>query len=480
MRKPAQLIGVALLGASLAACARYQSEPLSASANAAALEARSLDGNARLESFIRATLPGKVAGPIRWNLGSLTLAALYFHPDLDIARSKLATARAVVATARQRPNPTLNFGPLYNLSVPNPTPWTVGGVVGFVIETAGKREKRTAQAEALAEAARWDLATAGWQVRGRVRNALLALWSAERRLQLARQREQREAELVALLEQRLAAGQASALDLARERISRAQMDLAIRDLGRAQAEAQVQLASAIGVPARALDGITITFAEFDAAPSPPPALAALRRRALTGRSDVEASLAEYRAADAALRLQIANQYPNLAIGPAYNWGAIDTTRISNQVGLPLNFELPLFHQNQGPIAEAAARRRQAAAGFSAVQAQVIGQVDAAVAAWRAAARTLATADALQGDAERRAARVRESFRAGAVDRPTLVTAELERAVATASRFDAMAAERQALGRLEDALQQPLFGAALRPAVTEETPREPVAVGAGRE
>lgn len=478
MRRPAQLIGVALLAASVVGCAHYEPAPLSASANASALEARTLAANARLENFIRASLPGQEIGPIRWNLGSLTLAALYFHPDLDIARSKLAAARAAVATARQRPNPTLNFSPLYNLNLPSPTPWTIGGVVSFVVETFGKREQRTAQAAALAEAARWDLATAGWQVRARVRTALLALWAADHRLQLAGQRAQRETELVALLEQRLAAGQASALDLARERIGRAQIELAIRDLQRAQSEARVQLATAVGVPVRALEGISVSSAELDAAPSPPPGLAALRRRALAGRSDIEASLAEYRAADAALRLQIANQYPNLAIGPEYNWGQIDTTRISNQVGVPLNLELPLFHRNQGLIAEAAARRRQAAAGFTALQAQIIGQVDAAVAAWRAAARTLSTADALQADAERRAARVRDSFRAGAVDRPTLVTAELERAVAAASRFDALAAERQALGGLEDALQQPLFGLVLRPAVAEQAPSEPA--GAVRE
>ena len=480
MRIPPELMAVALVGAIAAGCARYQPEPLSAAANAAALESRDLAGNTRLEHFIRASLPGQAVGPVHWDLDSLTLAALYFHPDLDIARSKLAAARAAVATARQRPNPTLNFSPLYNLNVPTPTPWTVGGVVSFVVETFGKREKRTAQAEALAEAASWDLATAGWQVRGRVRGALLALWAAEHRLQFARQRARLETELVALLEQRVAAGQASALDLARERINRAQMDLAIRDLERARSETRVQLATAVGVPVRALDGVALSFAELDSAPSPPAGLAALRRRALVGRTDIAASLAEYRAADMALKLQIANQYPNLAIGPAYNWGAIETTRISNQVGAPLNVELPLFHQNQGLIAEAAARRRQAAASFTALQAQILGQVDAALAGWRGAARTLATADALQADADRRAGRVRESFRAGAVDRPTLVTAELERAVAAASRVDAQVAERQAIGTLEDALQQPLFGPAAWPAVAEDTPRATALAGTDRE
>lgn len=463
-------LAVVVVGLLLAGCAQYHAEPLSASANAAALESRTL-GDPRLADFVRASLPGQDGRAIRWNLASLTLAALYFHPDLDIARSKLAAARAAVTTARQIPNPTVTLSGLYNLNEPNPTPWTVGGVVNFVVETFGKRGKRTGQARALAESASWDLATAGWQVRGRVRTALLSLWASEHRMGLARRRLQLETQLVSLLEQRFAAGQASALDVARERINRAQMELGIRDLERAQADARVQLATAIGVPERALDGIAISLAEFD---NPPPLAAAsaaeLRRRALVSRTDIEGSLAEYKAADWALRLQIANQYPNLSIGPEYNWGAIETNQISNQVGAPLGFELPVFHHNQGPIAEAAARRKQAAATFTALQAQVIGQVEAAASAYRSASRTLATANALAADAQRRMRQVEESFRSGAVDRPTLVTAELELAAAENSRFDAQLGERQAVGALEDALQQPFYDPGLWPVAPESNPR----------
>lgn len=476
MNRPADLVIVALAFPLLAGCARYVAEPLSASANAAALEARTLD-DPRLHEFISASLPMPEARPIRWDLATLTLAAVYFYPDLDIGRSKLAAARAAVVTARQRPNPTVSISPLYNLNIPQPTPWTVGGVISFVVETFGKRQKRAEQASALAESARWDLATAGWQVRGRVRTALVNLWAAERRLDIARRRLQLEAQLVALLEQRFAAGQASALDLTRERVNRSQMELAIRDLERARADARVQLATAIGVPARALDGIPISLADFDAGPplTTGASAAALRRRALTGRTDVEASLAEFKAADRALRLQIANQYPNLSIGPEYNWGAIQERRISNQVGLPLSFELPVFNHNEGPIAEAAARRRQAAASFTGLQAQIIGQVDEAAAALRSVSRTLATADALVADAARRQRQLTESFRAGAVDRPTLVTADIERATAESSRFDALLAQRQAIGALEDAVQQPFFAPKLWPVVPESNPRTPASV-----
>jgi cobalt-zinc-cadmium efflux system outer membrane protein len=227
------------------------------------------------------------------------------------------------------------------------------------------------------------------------------------------------------------------------------------------------------VPVRALDGLAISLAEFDSSASPAVIGASaneLRRHALIGRTDIEASLAEYKAAESALRLQIANQYPNLSIGPAYNWGAIDTSRISNQVGAPIGFELPVFNHNEGPIAEAVARRRVAAANFTALQAQIIGQADGAAAAYRAASRTLATANALAADAQRRMQQVEKSFRSGAVDRPTLVTAQLELATAEGSRFDARLAERQAIGALEDALQQPFFDPGIWPVVPENTPR----------
>jgi hypothetical protein len=52
--------------------------------------------------------------------------------------------------------------------------------------------------------------------------------------------------------------------------------------------------------------------------------------------------------------------------------------------------------------------------------------------------------------------IASQFRVGQVDRVTLVTAELEAAATGLSRFDAVVRQRQAIGALEDALQQPLF------------------------
>ncbi|HEX6839886.1 MAG TPA: hypothetical protein VF113_00085, partial [Stellaceae bacterium] len=157
--------GVALLAlAAVQSCARYQPEPLSSEVAYAALDSRTLD-DPQLQRLIVDLLPGRAASE-PWDLSSLTLAALYYHPTIAVARAKLATAEARVMTAAQSPNPTLNLTPTYHLTVTHPSPWTVGGAVDIVLETFGRRRHRTDEAMDLAEAAKQDLAGVAWGVRG--------------------------------------------------------------------------------------------------------------------------------------------------------------------------------------------------------------------------------------------------------------------------------------------------------------------------
>ena len=465
---------VACLSVLMAGCSHYQPEAISAAGNATALENRTL-ADPRLRSFVLASIsPAMETAPkIPWNLATLTLAAVYYHPDLDVAHARLAAAQAGVIMAGQQPNPTLNFTALFGTSAvagaitPGAAPVTIGPVINFVIETFGKREYRTAQAQHLADAARWYLATAGWQVRARVRTALLNLWAAQHRITVAGQRLALQQQLVELLEHRLAAGEVSSLDVSRERINRAQMTLALRDFEGAAAAARAELATAIGVPGRALAGVDLALDAFER-PHPPGedvATGVLRRQALTGRTDVQANLADYAAAQSVLQLEIANQYPNLTLGPGYNYDfGVNKFILSSTV------DLPIFNQNQGQIAQAVAKREQAAATFTALQAQIIGAIDQAAAAYRATMLSLASADALLADEQRRERRIAATFRAGEVNRPTLVTAELEQATIALSRLDAVVRQRQALGALEDALQQPLFDPGGWPSVPEQSPR----------
>lgn len=439
---------IAFAAALLAGCATVRPEPISPAQNATAIEARSLS-DVRLDEFLHSAA-ANTAGARVWDLETLTLTAVYFHPDLQVAYARLAIARAALVTARQRPNPTLGLSALYD----SPPPLTIGFAIDFLLETFGKRGARTDQARALADAARHDVATVAWSVRGGVRNTLLDLWAAQRRAEFGRSRLQIETQLVGLLERRLALGEADALYVARERINRDQFAIAVRDAESASATARARLATAIGVPARALDGVVIDLTALDATPHLDPHIgeSELRGRALTGRTDVQASLARYVAAQSALRLALAGRYPNIAVSPGYTYD-----QGVHKIGLnALTLELPIFNHNEGPIAEAVARRQEAAASFTALQAQIIGAIDTAAVAYRTAGQAVATTTMLLDAQQTRQARTATLFAAGEIDRPTLLTGSLEVGAIELSTVDSALVQRQALGAIEDALQQPLF------------------------
>lgn len=441
-------------------CASYQPKPLSPAENARSLDSRSLD-DPRLRQFVTAALGSddKPAASSGWRLTTLTLAALYYHPEIEVAQAKLSAAQAAVITAHEIPNPVLNLTNILGEAavagaIPaGAAPVTIGPLIDLVLETAGKRKSRTEHAQHLADAARWDLATAEWQVRGNVRNALLDLWATQQRLALTRQRLGLQDQLVGLLEHRLTQGAASALDVARERIRRAQIALGLADLDRTAAEARVKLATAIGVPVRALDGVNLDLTTFDHASATHVEIdaAGWRRAALTERSDVQAGLAAYQASEAGLQVAVANQYPNVTFSPGYQYDLGVDRYVLN-----LGMTLPIFHQNQGPIAEALARRQEAAAAFTALQARIIGAIDATEAAYATATESVAAGGTILADERRRAQQEETAFRAGQADRPTLLAARLEAAAIALARFDAVAQQLQALGALEDALQRPLY------------------------
>jgi outer membrane protein TolC len=449
-----------------AACARYRPAPISPEASAAALESRSL-ADPRLAAFIAAagaTPPGP-----DWDLGRLTLAALYFHPELDIARSELALAEADRRIAGAVPNPTVSFEELsYDASQASPSPFVVAPVVNFLIETFGKRAHRMAQAAALEDAAREDVATAAWTVRGGVRDALLMLWGTRMKQPLLQQALDDRDQLVSLLARRLALGAASAPDLALATIARDQAAADLRAAQAGSAMARARLAAAIGLPAQALDGVSLDLDPI-ASPDPPrPADAAtLRRAALTSRDDVKAALDQYRAAEAGLALAVADQYPNITLTPGYIFD-----QGQNKYMLFPSAELPVFDQNQGPIAAARARRALAASRFIAVQQQILGAIDTATASYATATRTVLEAESLAAARRDQLRRTRDLFRLDQVDRPALIEAQLAGLDADRARADALIAQRQALGALEDALHHRFFAAASKlPDAATAPPRD---------
>ncbi|HWA87501.1 MAG TPA: TolC family protein, partial [Opitutus sp.] len=126
----------------------------------------------------------------------------------------------------------------------------------------------------------------------------------------------------------------------------------------------------------------------------------------------------------------------------------------NKWTLGLTLELPLFNQNQGPIAEAVARRREAAAQFLAAQAQAIAEIDAAATAQAAAATQLGYLRRAQHELDAQQAGAESRQRAGAGDAYEVASADIAAAAGRTALLDAESQAALASGQLEDALQIP--------------------------
>ena len=446
----------ALLAGALAmtsACRHFEPAPLDPAASAAALESRSL-ADPGLHALLEKVLPGGTpAWPLaKWDLTTLTLAALYFHPSLDVARSHWKVAEAGVLTAGARPNPILSVTPQFvSNAAAGATPWDITSVLDWPIETAGKRARRIEGAEQLAAAARLGIETAAWQVRSDLRQRLLDLAAARLRAELLGRELAAQREVVALLEQRVRAGALSSTEMAPARVAELQSAADLAAAERQQREAQLNVAEAIGVTAAALEGIEIDFPLDAPAGGAEPAPDELRRQALQGRPDLLGALAEYEASQAALRLQIARQYPDLHVGPGYEYDQ----GLNKWSVIGFAIELPVLDRNEGPIAEAEARRSEAAARFLALQAAVIAQLDRALADRASAREELERSESVLATERERARAATRALEAGAADRLALQTAEAELARAERTHVDAQVRLQQALGDLEAAVQQPL-------------------------
>ena len=435
----------------LGGCTTYQARPLDPQEFMESFGARTLD-DAGLRTFIAGNRLTGLPAP-EWNLSQLTLAALYFSPELDVARARWRTSRAAVLTAAQIPNPSLKFSVGRATNPPTgESPRTVDVGIDFPIETGRKRRYRTARAEFLSEAARLDVRNVAWQARSRVRSRLLDWYAAGARAAVLENDVEVRQSIAAMLGKRLALGAASSTEENQARIAFTQGRVDLASARRQIDEAKSRLAAAIGLPAIALETIRVRFDEFDR-DRPTLDAGTIRRDAVLNRADLLAALAEYAAGESALRTEIAKQYPDLQLGPAYTF---DMGINKFALGVS-NLALPIFNRNEGPIAEARAHRAELAAKFEALQAKVIGEVDQALQADDSARRQLALADSLLEAERSQFERVKHSFAADEVDRLALALAAHALHAAELAQRDASTKAREAIGKLEDAAQRPIVG-----------------------
>lgn len=435
-----------------AGCVTYHPQPISPEKTTDAFNSRSL-ANPDLHAYLETNHITGNWPRHEWDLNALILVAFYYQPAFAEARAQWAAVQAGIITAGARPNPSVSVTPGYDSQIPDtPTPWIIPVTFDIPIETAGKRGRRIAQAKQQAEAARWDFISAAWQTRSHVRAALLVLYSAKENETLLARQQMAQSNTVRLLQGQLAGGAVSGYEVTQARVTLETTQLSLQDAMGQLGQARAQLAAALGLPLSALDGVQFSFAALQEFPGDQ-AKPDVRQQALFNRADVRGALADYAASQSALQLEIANQYPDIHLGPGYAYNSGNAG--DNQWQLGLTVTLPILDQNQGPIAEAKAKRALAAAHFLSVQAAAISEIDGALVGYDAALKESATAKSLLDDLKKQLDSVHAQARLGEVDSLALADAESAYCTGALNQLNTLIKAQQALGALEDVMQSPL-------------------------
>jgi cobalt-zinc-cadmium efflux system outer membrane protein len=385
--------------------------------------------------------------PIRvWGENELTLSALFFHPNLNVARAKWRAAQATQITAAQRPELGIKANAENHNQASDKSPWTYSLGIDIPIVTAGKREAKIAQAASLSEAARIEIAQAAWLVHSRIAKSLLAYQYALAQSAILKNEVTLRTAIADMLVKRLEAGMASNIEVSNARIALQKAEQAyIAESGRIDA-LSAALASDAGLSLSAFKPLIIKAFE----PTEPASIDNLQYEALLNRLDIRASLARYEAAEAKLRLEIAKQYPDITLSPAKTLDQGD-----NIWSLGFSSLLTLINKNRGLIAEATSLREVQIAEFEALQAKVIADLNQAKASYQAAIEANKKAQTLLANQQKRAQQTERQFNAGFADRLALNTTQLENIIATQNVLNTAFQTQVTKLNLEDVLQRPI-------------------------
>jgi outer membrane protein TolC len=448
----------------------YQPKPLQPEKLASNYLAHDPNSPAFREFLITSGYPEAQIPIQHWGLRELTLSALYFHPQLNVARAQWRAAVAGEISAGQRPIPGIS-GDLEKHSNTDGgvSPWTYGLSIDIPVETAGKRQARIDRAVNLSEAARIDIAQTAWQVRSRLFNSLIDYQNSAALTEILQKEVDLRGEIVAMLQARLDAGMISSIELSNARLLLLKAQQALSTEQNNLPALKVALASNAGLSLETFNQLTLDSIAindhalvFDAQTN-----ADMQQTALLNRLDIRGALARYAAAEAKLRLEISKQYPDITLSPGYSYDQGD-----NIWSLGLNTLLTFINKNKGLIEESRALREVEAAQFEALQANVLTNLAQAKAFYQAAYTTLNQAEKLQKDSEARTTQIQKQFDSGYADRLEFATSKLENLLATQNIINVEYTSLRATAVLEDVLQKPISDTSTVPDNIETLTQKP--------
>ncbi|SAK64086.1 RND efflux system outer membrane lipoprotein [Caballeronia arationis] len=415
------------------------------------------------------------ATPMWWNrfhsdaLDRLVDEALQQSPTLAQARAKLIEARenynaqagatafpsvdATISGTRQQVN-LASFG-IPNVSSPGPFSLFDASVsVSYTFDIFGGNRRALEATMAQVDYERFELEAARLSIAGNVVASAVRRASLQEQISLTRRLTDAQAQQLAIVDARHAAGGVSQLDVRSQRTLLAQTRASLPPLETQLAQADHQLAILLGRPPSKANFDALTLDSLQLPADVPLTLPSTLARE---RPDIRASEALLHQASANIGVATANLYPQFSLSAgigSQRTNIQDVVSGLNVWNIGLNLAQPLFHGG-----ELRAKKRSAQAAYDAALAayqqtvlQALQQVADTLTALQNDARELQSREDAAREAQASFDIAHAQYEAGGVsqfsvldaERQTLQTA-LDRTRAQADRFADTAALFQSLG-----------------------------------
>lgn len=451
----------------LTACSAtpYTPKPLDPYASIKNLDAQASE-SAGFNAFLLQNGYQETELPLKnWDLHSLSLSAIYHHPQLKLVEARRILASIAVSTAGLRQISTIN-GHLSRSNQANNDirAWSYGLGFDIPIETSGKRRFRIEEAQHLANVARLDVAETAWQLRSQIAQNLLQYQEKIHLIRLLEDEHKLYQSIVNMLEKKLNQGLASQTELGAYRILLQKNQFFIRNTLAQSEEIQTKLAANSGLSLAQFKKLKLTSLDLKTALDQQTHLLeqaqsndTLQQSALLNRIDIRRALAKYAAAEAKIQLEIAKQIPDFSISPGFFYEYGDKIWSLGIVSL-----LNLVNKNQTLASEATQLREIEAAQFDALQAQIIADLNQAQVQFKTTKTIVKEWENMQQSHQKQHILIKKQFNAGLIDKVELTLDRLNENLTTQELQQAQFAMLSAIQQIENIVQHPLNSSHIMP------------------
>jgi cobalt-zinc-cadmium efflux system outer membrane protein len=356
--------------AALTSCASYEPRPLDGQAHMREWLDRRLEAEplqARLQRLDLDLQDDAVRFDARdgLHLAEAQWVALAFNPELRLARLRLTQATVAAQESASWPDPRFTLSAL-ELSEEIPDPWVITQGLEFSLPLTGRAGAYRDLKQAQQQVASLVVREAEWAVLHGLALAWVQWSTSQLRIEQTERHLATLAPLIETTSQLARAGELLPTEASLIALEHAMQQSQLEGLRGQMAEHKQQLLALMGLPpghgVLLLPGLTSDGSGESESQAPESALAA-RNPGLARLRE------EYQAREHALRMEIAKQWPDLGLGPAF-----ESDEGRAKVGLIGGLTLPLWDANGEGIATARVEREWARAALEAEHEALLGRL----------------------------------------------------------------------------------------------------------